>query len=119
MTIGRRLWLAAGVIAFALGSIGIAVPLLPTVPFYILAAFCFARSNTAWEARMIAHPRIGPHIIAWRTHGSISRKGKVAATIAFAVSIAIGAGTLTLPWALAPPAVAILSLSWLWTRPER
>ena len=118
MTIARRLWLVTGIASFALGSVGIVVPLLPTVPFYILAAFCFARSNAAWEARLLAHPAIGPHIVAWRDRGSISRKGKLAATIAFVVSIVIGAVTLALPWVLAPPAVALVSLSWLWTRPD-
>ncbi|MEQ1688690.1 MAG: YbaN family protein [Sphingopyxis sp.] len=114
----RGLWLASGIISVALGTIGIALPLLPTVPFYILAAFCFARSNAAWEARLLAHPRFGPHITAWRTKGAISRKGKLAASGGFAISIAIGAATLAMPWVLAPPLVAALCLSWLWTRPE-
>lgn len=118
MSVKRGFWLAAGIISAALGTIGIAVPLLPTVPFYILAAFCFARSNPVWEARLLAHPRFGPHITAWRTEGAISRKGKIAATLGFAISIAIGAATLAMPWLLAPPALAALCLSWLWTRPD-
>lgn len=114
----RRVWLVCGMAALATGTIGIAVPLLPTVPFYILAAFCFARSNAAWEARLLNHPRFGPHIMAWRTKGAISRKGKFAASGAFAISIAIGAVTLAMPWLLAPPVIALVCLSWLWTRPE-
>ncbi len=114
----RRLWLAGGVTSVALGSVGIFLPLLPTVPFFILAAFCFARSNRAWEQKLLDHPRFGPHILAWRERGSISRRGKIAATVAFAVSIAVGAATLAMPWLLIPPAAAAISLSWLWTRPE-
>lgn len=110
--------MGGGIAAFATGTIGIAVPLLPTVPFYILAAFCFARSNAAWEARLLNHPRFGPHIVAWRKQGAISRTGKLAATIGFAISIAIGAAVLIMPWVLAPPLVAMLCLSWLWTRPD-
>ncbi len=116
--LARRLWLVGGMASVATGTIGIFVPLVPTVPFYILAAFCFARSNRAWEARLLAHPRFGPHIVAWRERGSISRKGKLAATGAFAVSIALGFAMLSLPWLLLPPAVAAISLTWLWTRPE-
>lgn len=114
----RRLWMAGGVTSVALGSAGIFLPLLPTVPFFILAAFCFARSNRAWEQKLLDHPRFGPSIIAWRERGSISRRGKLAATAAFAVSIGIGAVTLNAPWLFIPPAVAAVSLGWLWTRPE-
>lgn len=118
MTLRQKLWNAAGFIALATGSIGIVVPLLPTVPLYILAAFCFARGNRAWEARLLAHPRYGPHLVAWREQGAVSRKGKLAATAAFAVSIALGLWLLVWPWALLPIATAILCLTWLWTRPE-
>ena len=105
-------------LALGTGTIGIVLPLLPTVPFYILAAFCFARGSPAWEARLFAHPRYGPHLVAWRTRGAISRKGKIAATMAFAVSIALGLWLIPWPWWLLPPAVALVCLSWLWTRPE-
>lgn len=114
----RHLWNGAGLIALALGTIGIALPLLPTVPFYILAAFCFARGNPVWEAKLLAHPRYGPMIRDWRERGVIRRRGKVAATIAFAFSIALGIAMIAWPWVLLPPAVAIICLSWLWTRPE-
>jgi len=43
----RQLYLAAGLTAVALGSIGIILPLLPTVPFMILAAFMFRAQFTA------------------------------------------------------------------------
>ena len=112
------IWRTAGLAALGLGTIGIFVPLLPTVPFYILAAFCFARGHPVWEARLLAHPRFGPHIRAWREKGAVSRKGKIAATVAFAVSIALGLATLVWPWVVVPPVVALVCLSWLWTRPE-
>lgn len=41
----RYLWLGVGMTALALGTAGIVLPLLPTVPFYLLAAFCFAKSS--------------------------------------------------------------------------
>lgn len=114
----RPIWNAAGLVALALGTAGIPLPLLPTVPFYILAAFCFARGNPVWEARLLAHPRYGPHLVAWRERGAVSRKGKVAATVAFGVSMALGLWMLAWPWLLVPPGVAVVTLGWLWTRPE-
>ena len=115
---GRSLWLAGGLTSVALGSIGVIVPLLPTVPFMILAAFCFAKSSPALERRLIEHPRFGPHIVSWREKGAVSRKGKWAATAAFAFSIALGFWMMAMPWAFIPIGVAVICLSWLWTRPE-
>ncbi len=101
-----------------LGMVGIFVPLLPTVPFMILAAFCFARSSPVLEAKLLNNPRYGPHLVAWRAKGIVSRKAKWSATAAFAASIAIGFATLSLPWASLPPATAAICLAWLWRRPE-
>jgi uncharacterized protein len=111
-------WKAAGLAALALGVIGLALPLVPTVPFLILAAFCFARSNPAWEARLVTHPVYGPHITAWRQRGAISRIGKLGATAAFAGSILMGLWLLAWPWSLLPLAVAAICLTWIWTRPD-
>ncbi len=46
----RYIWLGVGLIAFVLGSAGIVLPLLPTVPFYLLAAFCFAKGSERLHA---------------------------------------------------------------------
>jgi uncharacterized protein len=116
--IRRQLYLCAGLLAVALGTIGIFLPLLPTVPFMILAAFCFARSSPALEARLLNHPRFGHHLVSWREKGAISRRGKWSATAAFGVSIAIGFAALALPWSLVPVGVAIICLGWIWLKPE-
>lgn len=41
----RIFYLIVGFISFALGTIGIIIPVLPTVPFYLLTAFCFVRGS--------------------------------------------------------------------------
>ena len=114
----RILYLIAGWTALALGAVGIALPVLPTVPFVILAAFCFARSSPRLEAWLVEHPVFGRHIVAWRTRGAITRKAKVAASIAFAVSIALALAFVRWPWSLTPVAAAVVTGSWIWTRPE-
>lgn len=41
----RVIFLIVGCISFALGTVGIVIPVLPTVPFYLLTAFCFVRGS--------------------------------------------------------------------------
>lgn len=114
----RSFYLVAGLVALALGAIGLFLPLLPTVPFLILAAFCFARSSARLEAWLLTHPRYGPSILAWRDRGAISRRGKRAAYAAFAFSILLGFLLLSWPWMLLPVAAALISGSWIASRPN-
>lgn len=114
----QMLYLAAGCFALGLGALGIFLPLLPTVPFVILAAFCFARSSPALEAKLLNHRHFGPHISRWRDAGAISRKGKRAALGAFGVSAIAGFVLLPVPWSLVPVAVAIAGGAWIMSRPE-
>lgn len=114
----RPVYTAVGLASVALGAVGVVLPLLPTVPFMILAAFCFAKANPAWERRLLEHPRFGPHIVAWRTKGAISRRGKAMAMVALAASAAVGLATLTGWHAYLPLAVALVSGTWIATRPS-
>lgn len=115
MRLGFRI---GGFVSLAVGFIGLFLPLVPTVPFVILAAFCFARSNPEWEARLLEHPRFGPHIRAWRTSGAISRKGKAAGVIGFTGSALMGLYFLPWPWELIPATIALLGSSWILSRPS-
>ena len=80
----RALYLAGGILCVGLGIIGIVLPVLPTVPFFLLAAFCFARSRPEWARRLYDHPRYGPAMRQWRDRRAIGRKAKLAALAAMA-----------------------------------
>jgi len=111
-------YVTLGFLSLAIGAVGAFLPLLPTVPFMLLAAFFFARSSPRMERRLLEHPVVGPHIVAWRSRGAISRRGKRAALVAFAISAGIGLAALTFPWSLLPLLAALIGGSWIWTRPE-
>ncbi|HEX8571309.1 MAG TPA: YbaN family protein [Allosphingosinicella sp.] len=114
----RLLFLGLGFASVALGAAGILLPLLPTVPFMLLAAFFFARSSPRLEAWIVEHPRFGPSIRAWRERGAIGPAGKRAALGAFAFSAVLGLVLLPFPWLLAPLAAAVGGGGWIATRPD-
>ena len=114
----RRLWTVAGLMFVGIGAVGAVLPLLPTVPFLLLALFCFARGNPVWEQRLLDHPTYGPLLLDWRQRRAIPRRAKWAALIAMAVSVGVTAFTAGWPWVLIPLAVMALSGTWIWTRNE-
>ncbi|MBC7942078.1 MAG: YbaN family protein [Chitinophagaceae bacterium] len=110
-------WLAAGVACLALGTIGIVVPLLPTVDMYGLAAFCFARGNRRWEARLLAHPRLGPQIHAWRTQRAVPLPAKCLATASMTLSCGVAVAWMPGAMGWLPALFCLPVLGYLWTRP--
>lgn len=114
----RYAYLLMGWVALVLGGAGVFLPLLPTVPFMILAAFCFARSSPQLESWLLEHDSFGPHIKAWREHGAISRKGKIMALLAFAFSVIIALIFAKPPYSYIPIVAALIGGTWIWTRPE-
>ena len=114
----RPLYLAAGWTAFGFGAVGIFLPLLPTVPLWILAAFCFSRSSPRLERWLVEHPRLGPHIHGWRQRGAISVTGKRAGLAALAISTVLGFLTLSLPWSLIPAACCAGAAAFILSRPS-
>lgn len=72
----RGLYLSLGILALILGGLGVVLPLLPTTPFVLLAAACFARSSEYFHERMLAHRVVGPMVREWREHRAMSRQVK-------------------------------------------
>lgn len=115
----RGLWYALGVIALALGLVGVALPVLPTVPFLLLAAAAFARSSPRIERRILDHPVYGPPVRAWRDHGAIDRRAKIWSVLAMACGVGFSLLTGMPGWAVAGQAsVCAVVGVFIVTRPE-
>ncbi len=114
----RHLYLVGGLLCVGLGLIGVAIPIMPTVPFLLLAAFCFARSNPAWEQRLLNHPRYGAGLRDWRERKAIGRRAKVGALTAMSAGVIYTSVTIGWPWVLVSAAVLVIAGSWIWTRNE-
>jgi hypothetical protein len=119
-SLARLGFLLLGLLALAVGVIGVAVPLLPSTPFFILAAAAFARSSPRLEAWLLAHPQIGPGLVAWRARRAIARPAKWAATAGMTLG-------LLLFWLVRDPGLPLLLVvgaslaivgGWIWSRPD-
>ena len=118
MSAARPLWLAGGIVSVGLGAVGAFLPIVPTVPFLLFAAFCFARSNPALEQRLLEHPTYGAPLRNWRERRAISRKAKVSAVVAMSAGVIFTWLTIGWPWVLISLAVLAIAGSWIWTRNE-
>jgi uncharacterized membrane protein YbaN (DUF454 family) len=111
--------LSAGAVALALGVIGIFVPLLPTTPFILLAAFCFSRGCARCEAWLLTHPRWGPIVRDWRERHAVPLRAKQLATLMMIVGCAIAWPQLARGWQWAPIVLCSAVAAWLWHLPTR
>lgn len=81
----RAAWLTVGILPLAAGAVGIILPGLPTTPFILLSAFCFARSSDRFLSWLTNSKCFGPIIREWHENKALpSRKVKI-----YAVSFAL------------------------------
>jgi len=115
----RFLWATLGLVCVGLGMLGVVLPLLPTVPFMLLAAFFFARSSERLHNWLLSHRQFGPAIADWHERGAINPRVKRISTIAiaavFALSVAMGIKPLVL---VIQALVLACVLVFIWTRPN-
>ena len=87
----RHLLTAAGVVCIALALIGIVLPLLPTTPFLLLAAACFARSSPRLDDWLHHNRLFGPYLRAYRAGHGIPLRAKISIIALLWISIAFSA----------------------------
>jgi hypothetical protein len=116
----RWVYLGLALLFLLLGVIGALVPVLPTTPFILLAAWAAARSSPRLLDWLENHTAFGPMISDWRRGGVVGRRAKWFATLAMGVSAAyLLYGVRPLWVALLALACMMATLLWLWRRPEQ
>jgi len=116
----RAAFLSLGYFFVGLGFVGAFLPVLPTVPFLILAAACFARSSPRLEAWLMEHRQFGPSLVRWRERGAIPRRMKAVSCAGMIVGYALFWFSAS-PGPLMASLVAALMLvgaAYVLTRPE-
>lgn len=83
----KILFLLLGWLFVAVGFVGVFVPLLPTVPFLLLAAFCFERGSPRLRQWLYDQPRFGPALREWDQHRVIRPRAKLLASVLITLSI--------------------------------
>jgi len=110
----RLVCVVLGTICVFLGLLGVFLPVLPTTPFLLLAAACYARASRRFYAWLLGHPRFGPILHEWQAYRSIPWRAKRLALTLIAVSFTLSIVFFVRPW----QAQLVMGLGgvalWLW-----
>lgn len=80
-----------GILFVGLAVLGVFLPILPTTPFLLVAAACFAKSSPALQQKLLENKTFGPLINDWQKYRSISLKAKRTALITMLLSLCLSA----------------------------
>ena len=115
----RYLSAGLGLLCVALAVVGIALLLLPTVPFLLLAAFFFAKSSSRLHNWLISHRTFGPVIDDWNSSGVIRPRAKKLSTLSIAAVLGLSF-FLDVPGFIILIQIVTLGavMAFIWTRPS-
>ena len=98
---------------------GAVLPLVPTTPFLLLAAFAFAKSSPRLHAWLTTHPQFGPLIENWQQHRAIGRGAKRTALLFMVLALALSWLFAVPAWILAVQAAVLACVAtFILTRPD-
>ena len=105
----RLLFAGLGTLFVLLGVAGAFLPVLPTTPFMLLAAGCYARASTRFYNWLLNNPAFGPTIIEWRRHRSLPWRVKLTAIVLMVATMGISV-IFFVPWPELQAALALFGL---------
>lgn len=94
----RILLLIVGWLAIALGTLGVFLPLLPTTPFILLAAWCFARSSPRFHDWLLHRSWFGGYLRHWNAHRALPPKAKGRAIVMIIITFALSLWLVNIVW---------------------
>lgn len=115
-TLKRHLYFILGGLSFLTGLLGVVLPILPTTPFMILSAACFAKSSPRFHQALLDNRWIGQDLRRWEKNRTMLRATKRKATWVICVTFMLSIGLL---WEsqglqLMLLGIALLLLFFLW-----
>ena len=87
----RYIFLTIGAISFVLGTVGIVIPLLPTVPFYMLTLFCLARGSERFHRMFLESSLYQKTVGAYERDKALTLRTKLSILLSVSTIMAIGA----------------------------
>ncbi len=114
----RAIYRLLGLTSMGLGAVGAVLPIMPTVPFLLLAVFFFARSSPELEQKILDHRHWGPQVRDWRERRAISRESKTIAISAMSIGAVFTYFTLGHPYYWISVGVLAIAGTWIATRNE-
>lgn len=120
MRIKQKLWYGLGWFWLLVAFVGVFLPLLPTVPFLLLALPCFAKSSPRMQHWIYHNPHFGPLLRNYQAGLGIPKSAKIKAIAMICISMSISALMLWhIHWAgtLGLMMLALALCLWLWSRP--
>ena len=116
---GRRLpYVIVAYVCIGLAAVGAVLPLLPTVPFLLVAAWAASRGSPQLDAWLHEHPRFGPPLRAWRDEGAVPARAKILSCVLLALSWGLILALSASPWVPAITGALFLCVAtYVCTRP--
>lgn len=114
------MWRAIALLFMGLGFAGVVLPVMPHVPFFLVALWAAGKGWPELERWLLRHPTFGPQLSNWKERKAISKPVKIVTTLMMlgsAVSMQFF-GDLPMWLRMGAPCFMLMGIIFMWTRPD-